>query len=167
MKRRLTTAIVITVFAFLLAGPVPALAFDHAAYEATMLRLVNHARTSRGLHALKIVASLDRAALLHSQDMIGHDYFSHSSRGGATVAARARSAGYPTSGSALGEVIACGSSSRGAPASIFKSWMRSSSHRQVILTRRWRDVGIGCARGTYSGYSGVVMYTIDFGRRTQ
>jgi uncharacterized protein YkwD len=156
----------ITLFAFLLAGPAPALAFDHTAYEATMLRLVNHARTSRGLHAVRIVSSLDRAAPLHSRDMIGHDYFSHSSRGGATLAARARSAGYP-SGSALGEVIAYGSSSRGTPASIFKSWMRSSSHRQVILTARWRDAGIGCARGTYRGYSGVVMYTIDFGRRTQ
>ena len=103
MKRRLTGAMLITLFALLLAGPAPALAFDHAAYEATMLRLVNHARTSRGLHAVRIVASLDRAALLHSRDMISHDYFSHSSRGGATLAARARSAGYP-SGSALGEV---------------------------------------------------------------
>jgi uncharacterized protein YkwD len=64
-------------------------------------------------------------------------------------------------------VLAYGSSFRGTPASIFKGWMRSSSHRQVILTARWRDVGIGCARGTYKGYSGVVMYTIDFGRRTQ
>ena len=43
--------------------------------------------------------------------------------------------------------------------------MRSSGHRQVILTKRWRDVGIGCARGTYKGISGVVMYTVDFGRR--
>jgi uncharacterized protein YkwD len=166
MKRRLTRAMLVTVFAFLLAGSTPALAFDHSAYEATMLRLVNHARTSRGLHSVKIVASLDQAALLHSRDMIAHDYFSHSSRGGASFATRARSAGYP-SGSALGEVIAYGSSFRGTPASIFKSWMRSSSHRQVILTQRWRDVGIGCARGTYKGYSGVVMYTVDFGRRTQ
>jgi uncharacterized protein YkwD len=166
MKRRLTGAMLITLFAFLLAGPAPALAFDHSASEATMLRLVNHARTSRGLHAVRIVSSLDKAALLHSRDMVGHDYFSHSSRGGATLAARARSAGYP-SGSALGEVIAYGSSFRGTPASIFKSWMRSSPHRQVILAARWRDVGIGCARGTYRGCSGVVMYTVDFGRRTQ
>ena len=43
--------------------------------------------------------------------------------------------------------------------------MRSSGHRQIILTKRWRDVGLGCARGTYKGYSGVVMYTVDFGRR--
>jgi uncharacterized protein YkwD len=35
----------------------------------------------------------------------------------------------------------------------------------VILTRNWRDVGVGCARGRYKGVAGVVMYTVDFGRR--
>ena len=45
--------------------------------------------------------------------------------------------------------------------------MNSSAHRQVILTARWRDVGIGCSRGTFKGLSGVVMYTVDFGRRVR
>jgi uncharacterized protein YkwD len=119
---------------------------------------------------VKVVGPLDRAALLHSRDMIVRDYFSHSSLAGASIATRARSAGYSTSGCSrwtVGEVIAWGSSSRGTPRSIFKSWMRSSTHRRVILTKRWRDVGIGCARGTYRGFSGAVMYTIDFGRRVQ
>jgi uncharacterized protein YkwD len=164
MKRRLTGVVLIALFATL-AGAVPALAFDHSANEATMLRLLNHARTSRGLAAVTTVSSLHRAALLHSRDMIAHDYFSHTSRGGATLAGRARSAGYPTSGSALGEVIALGSSSKGTPEYIFRSWMRSSGHRQIILTKRWRDVGLGCARGTYKGFSGVVVFTVDFGRR--
>jgi uncharacterized protein YkwD len=64
-------------------------------------------------------------------------------------------------------VIALGSSHKGNPESIFKGWMRSSSHRQVILSSRWRDVGVGCARGNYRGYSGVLMYTVDFGRRVK
>ena len=67
----------------------------------------------------------------------------------------------------VGEVIAWGVSVRGTPQAVFKAWMRSSPHRQVILTKRWRDVGIGCARGSFKGMSGVVMYTIDFGRRVQ
>ena len=56
---------------------------------------------------------------------------------------------------------------RGTPQVVFKAWMHSSSHRQVILARRWRDVGIGCDRGSFKGMSGVVMYTIDFGRRVR
>jgi uncharacterized protein YkwD len=167
MMRRLTGALLILLFTFLLAGVVPALAFDRAASEAVMLRLVNHARTSRGLHAVRISDSLARAACAHSSDMIAHGYFGHSSLSGATVAGRARSAGYPTNGSALGEIIALGSSYKSAPQDIFKGWMRSSSHRQIILTKGWRDVGVGCARGSYKGCSGVVMYTVDFGRRVQ
>ena len=65
----------------------------------------------------------------------------------------------------VGEVIAWGSGARGTPESVFQAWMRSSSHKQVILAKRWRDCGVGCSRGTYKGISGVVMYTADYGRR--
>jgi uncharacterized protein YkwD len=169
MKRRLTGAVLIALLA-VLVGAVPALAFDHSANEAAILKLINHARTSRGMAAVKAAEPLDRAALSHSRDMIARDYFSHSSLAGASVAARARGAGYSTSGCsswAVGEVIALGSSYKGTPDSIFKGWMRSSAHRQCILSSRWRDVGVGCARGSYRGYSGVLMYTVDFGRRAK
>jgi uncharacterized protein YkwD len=170
MKRRLTGAVLVALFTMLVAGAVPALAFDRSANEVTMLRLVNHARASRGLHAVGIAGPLDRAARAHSRDMIARDYFAHSSLSGATVAARARSVGYAVSGCSqwtVGEVIAWGVSMRGTPQAVFKAWMRSSPHRGVILTKRWRDVGIGCARGSFKGMSGVIMYTIDFGRRVQ
>jgi uncharacterized protein YkwD len=117
-----------------------------------------------------MVRPLDSAALSHSRDMIARDYFSHSSLAGASVAARVRRAGYSTSGCSrwsVGEVIALGSGSKSTPGSIFKAWMRSSGHRKVILTKSWRDVGVGCARGTYRGVRGVVMYTVDFGRRVR
>ena len=47
--RRLTGAALVALIALLVVGSVPALGFDRAANEATMLRLINHARTSRGL----------------------------------------------------------------------------------------------------------------------
>jgi uncharacterized protein YkwD len=170
MKHGVTGAVLIALFAMLLVAAVPALAFDRSANEATMLQLVNHVRVSRGLHAVRIAGPLDQAAGAHSQDMIAHDYFAHSSLSGATVATRARSAGYAVSGCSqwsVGEVIAWGMSTRGTPQAVFKAWMHSSCHRQIILSKRWRDVGIGCARGSFQGWSGVAMYTIDFGRRVQ
>ncbi len=169
MKTRLTGVVLIALLA-MLVGATPALAFNRSASETAILKLINHARTSRGMAAVRVADPLDRAALSHSRDMIARDYFSHSSLAGASVAARARGAGYSTSGCsswAVGEVLALGSSYKGRPESIFKGWMQSSSHRQVILSSRWRDVGIGCARGGYRGYSGVVMYTVDFGRRVK
>jgi uncharacterized protein YkwD len=170
MKRRLTGAVLIALFTILVAGAVPALAHDRSASEATMLRLVNHVRAGKGLHAVRIAGPLDRAACAHSRDMIAHDYFDHSSLGGATVATRARCAGYSIGGCSrwsVGEVIAWGMSIQGTPQAILKAWMHSSSHRRIILDGRWRDVGIGCIRGSFEGMSGVTMYTIDFGRRTQ
>jgi len=170
MKLRLTGAALVTLVAFLLAGSVPALAYDRAADEATILKLINHARSQRGLAGVRVVGPLDQAALSHSRDMISRDYFAHSSLGGATVSTRARGAGYSISGCSqwsVGEVIAWGAAGRGTPESIFHAWMGSSSHRQVILSRRWRDVGVGCYRGTYRGLPGAIMYTVDFGRRVQ
>jgi uncharacterized protein YkwD len=170
MTLRLTGATLVALFVLLTLAAGSAAAFDRDANEATMLQLVNHARACRGLATVKGADPLHRAARDHSRDMIDRDYFSHSSLAGATVAARARRAGYSRgdcSQWAVGEVIAWGQSCRGTPESVFRGWMRSSPHRKVILGRRWRDVGIGCARGTYKGMSGVVMYTIDLGRRVQ
>ena len=167
---RLTGAVLVALLALLVLSVTPAFALDRDSSEAAMLRLINHARTSRGLRAVKIHTALDKAALSHSRDMIAHDYFAHSSYAGGSVAKRARGAGYSTSGCShweVGEVIAWGKSYRGIPEAIFKAWMHSSEHRHIILIKRWRDVGLGACRGTFQSLSGVVMYTVDFGRRVQ
>jgi len=168
--RRSSGATLVALFILLTLGAVPAVAFDRAANEAKILQLLNHARTRRSLVAVTVVRPLDRAALFHSRYMLSRDHFSHSSLAGATVASRARRAGYSTSDCSqwtVGEVIAWGTSCRGTPESVFRAWMRSKSHRSAILGKRWRDVGIGCSRGTYKGVSNVIMYTVDFGRRVQ
>jgi uncharacterized protein YkwD len=149
-------------------GVVSAQASDRQAGESAMLRLINQARSSRGLHPLGSYDALRKAALSHSADMLRRDYFAHSSLGGAGVSARARQAGYGVSGWSrwtVGEVIAWGSGTSGSPKAVFNAWMHSSSHRSIILGRRWRDVGVGCARGTFKGIGGVMMYTVDVGRR--
>ena len=167
---RLMIAAMAAMVALLVFGAVPALAFDHEANENTMLRLINHARTSRGLHAVEAHTALDKAALSHSTDMIRRDYFAHSSLGGVCVGARAKRAGYAASGWSqwtVGEVIAWGSGARGTPKAVFRAWMRSRSHRRIILGKRWRDVGVGCAHGGFKSVSNVRMYTVDLGRRVQ
>ena len=120
MKRRLAGVLLITLFATL-AGAVPALAFDHSVNEATMLRLINHARTSRGLAAVTTISSLDRAALLHSRDMIAHDYFSHTSRGGANARRQGAERGLPDQRELARRGDRPGSSSKGTPESMFRA----------------------------------------------
>ena len=163
-------AAVILVLAFVVVAAAPVIASERTANEASLFQFINQARTHRGLAPLRVHAALGSAALAHSRDMMDRDYFSHSSPSGATCAARVLRAGYSTSGYrswAVAEVIGWGMDSAGTPSAVFDSWMRSASHRAIILGRRWRDVGIGCASGTFTGASGSWMYTVDVGRRSR
>ena len=49
------------------------------------------------------------------------------------------------------ENIAWGNGSYGTPEGIVSQWMRSPSHRAVILTAGLHRVGLGLAFGTYQG----------------
>lgn len=137
--------------------------------ERTVLRLINHARAARGLHRLALRTTLYRAAKAHSRSMLRLSYFSHSSASGETFAARILRYGYARSGCSswsVGEVIGWGAGgTAGSAKAIFRAWMRSTAHRTVVFTKRWRDVGIGRALGTYAGIAGVRTFTVDFGRR--
>lgn len=132
--------------------------------EKRMLDLHNQKRKSKGLRTLCVHPALQRAAEKHSQDMIDRDYFSHNTKGsGTTFDQRIRREGYRYR--MAGENIAGGSGSLGTPDRIFKSWMNSSGHRKNILTRGYREIGIGAATGRYKSYSGWTMWTADFGTR--
>jgi len=137
--------------------------------ERSVLVLVNHARTSHGLHALRVAGTLEKAARAHSRAMVARDYFSHNSATGAAFSSRLRAFGYSPSGCrsyGVGEIIGYSSSSSAAR-SVFRAWMKSPGHRGVILTRSFRDVGVGAAKGTFCGLRGVSMFTVDFGRRVR
>ncbi len=138
--------------------------------EKAVLALINTARTSRGLHELRVVPSLERASRSHSRDMLKRDYFSHCSFSGASYSARLLSFGYSRSGYTcwkVGEIIGWGRGGAAAPRRIFRQWMKSPAHRVVILQRGFRDVGVGAAKGSLPGMTGVRMFTVDFGRRAK
>jgi uncharacterized protein YkwD len=68
---------------------------------------------------------------------------------------------------ALGEDIGWGTAQLGTPAAIVQSWMSSPPHRAVILGRRFREVGVGIARGVLvNGVGGAetpATYVLDAG----
>jgi len=134
----------------------------------TMLKLINKARAAHGLVQVRPLDVLCSAARAHSCDMLSADYFSHDSRNGEGFASRLIRYGYGRGGYSswcVGEVIAWGKGIYGTPEAVFRAWMASGSHRTVILDRRWRDVGLSVALGSYRGLTNVYMYTVDFGRR--
>ncbi len=131
--------------------------------EKNMLSLHNRKRASRGLPRLCVHPKLQKAARAHSVDMIRRDYFSHYTKGrNEGPCQRLRRYGYRWR--LCGENIAWGSGSKGSPKDRFRAWMNSPGHRANILTRGFREVGIGAAKGSYNGYRGT-MWTVDFGDR--
>jgi uncharacterized protein YkwD len=128
------------------------------AKEERTLRLHNKARKSRGLRPLCVHPKLTKAAHAHSVDMIRKDYFSHGN-----TKRRLKRYGYKWR--TYSENISWGFGSRDSPAAIFKGWMDSRAHRSNLLAKKFREVGIGTATGTYNGINKVTMYTVDFGMR--
>jgi uncharacterized protein YkwD len=128
------------------------------AKEEQTLKLHNQARTDRGIRRLCVNQKLTKAARAHSASMIKKDYFGHGN-----VGSRLRH--YDYNWRVCAENIAGGSGRYARPGNIFRHWMKSSGHRDNILDRRFREVGIGTATGAYKGQKGYTMYTVDFGSR--
>ena len=121
-----------------------------------MLRLVNQERSEVGCTALTSNAALVTAARAHSKDMIARNFFSHTNPDGQSPFDRMRAAGYD--GRMMGENIAAGQTSAAA---VMKAWMGSSGHKANILNCKYKEIGVGYAKGgSYRHY-----WTQNFGTR--
>jgi uncharacterized protein YkwD len=129
--------------------------------------LVNAARRRNGLRPLRPNFKLTRAATRHSRSMVRRDYFSHYGPRGSTPGERIAQTGYfrGTDARAWGENIAAGKRRSGSPKVVFRAWMHSPGHRDVILSGTYRHMGIGIAKGYPNGGSGGATYTLDVAMR--
>lgn len=143
-----------------------------SAVESTLLARVNAVRRSHGLRGLKISRGLSAAAAYHSRQMVQHGFFEHESRGGGSFWKRVERF-YGSGGFRaweVGENLAYGSPDL-SPAATVRMWMNSPGHRENLLSRRWREIGlgvlhVGAAGGEFSG-SAVTVVTADFGYRVR
>ena len=143
-----------------------------SAVESSLLGQINDVRRSRGLRPLKISRGLSAAAAYHSRQMVQHGFFEHESRGGGAFWKRVErfygSAGFRAW--EVGENLAYGSPEL-SPAATVRMWMNSPGHRENLLSRRWREIGLGVlhvgAAGGEFGGSPVTVVTADFGYRNR
>jgi uncharacterized protein YkwD len=109
--------------------------------RARILELVNQARKDNGLPALQKESHLEQAAQKHAEDMKKRNYFSHNTPEGKTPTDQIRDAGYPLNGRwYTGQNIAEGQRSA---EEVMKDWMNSSGHRKNILSKNFREIGVG------------------------
>jgi uncharacterized protein YkwD len=142
-----------------------------AALEHAVIGRINQIRRGRGLRALRFNSRLAAAADFHSRDMARKGYFEHESANG-TAFWRRIERFYPSRGFSswtVGENLLWASNSYGASFAV-REWMGSPPHRENLLSREWREIGIGAvavasAPGEYGGRS-VTIVTADFGART-
>jgi len=140
-----------------------------SALEADIVARMNAQRGARGLRPLRVSRGLTAAANYHSHQMGLLGFFEHESRNGAPFWRRIQRF-YPARRGywSVGENILWESPDTSASSAI-REWMHSPPHRQNILTREWREVGVGAvhfgsAPGAFGGRR-VTIVTADFGVR--
>jgi uncharacterized protein YkwD len=126
-----------------------------SAQEESLLQAINRARAGQGVAPLRIGVRLRRAARSHSRAMARSGSLTHGN-----WYRRLRRHG--VRGRALGETIAWGVGVDGTASAIVGMWLASPPHRETMLSRSFRRVGVGIAIGTMSGFPGANVATADF-----
>ena len=116
--------------------------------ELAVVRVINTFGRANGVPALRVGPALTRAARSHSADMVRRGYFEHG-----PFVQRLRQFGVRAP--YVGENLATGTTPLGAGA-IVRMWIASPPHRQNLLDRGFRRIGVGLAGG------GTRLITADF-----
>jgi uncharacterized protein YkwD len=136
-----------------------------AARSATLC-LLNRERGKQHLRPLRSNHRLALAGLRHARDMVRNDYFAHDAPSGQSFVDRIMKTDYVPTYSRwfLGENLAWGDEEGSTPRSIVHSWMASPAHRKVILTGRFRQVGVAIVGGApVDGTIQAATYATEFG----
>jgi uncharacterized protein YkwD len=142
-----------------------------SAYETGILERINGLRAARGLRPLRVSRGLTAAATYHTGQMGTRGFFEHESANGAPFWRRIERFYRPLPGHSwsVGENILWGSPDIAVNAAV-REWMLSPPHRENLLSREWREIGIAAihfrsAPGEYRGRE-VTIVTADFGTRS-
>ena len=138
--------------------------------EEQLLSSINALRAQHGRRPFRASSRLRAAAFAHSEQMVRVGYFEHASANGTPFWRRIQRF-YPMRGYrdwSVAENIAEGSPGLTA-AEALAEWLRSPPHRANLLSRAYRDAGVGAvfstsAPGIFGGAPTLVV-TLDLGRR--
>lgn len=117
-----------------------------------VIRLTNEKRVAQGLTLLKENPVLSRAALAKGMDMIKKGYWAHVSPEGTQPWKFFVDAGYKYR--YAGENLARDFSN---PSSAVEAWMASASHKENLLSPRYREIGIGVVEGQMAGADTTII----------
>ncbi|MFT6582589.1 MAG: hypothetical protein ACJAU6_003035 [Alphaproteobacteria bacterium] len=116
-------------------------ATSDAAFARDALARINFHRAQYGLTLLRMEARLAVIARDHAQDMMRRNYVDTRSPTGATLESRLRDAQYPYRN--VVQQVAVGDPTG---KSLVDRWMTRRESRKLLLSRDWREAGIGHAK---------------------
>ncbi len=156
-KTQILTGLTAAFCSLLLAsGALAAPASRSAA--SSLLQAVNATRTAHGLRPLRLDSSLNRAARIHSTEMLASGAFTHGDFQGRMVQLHVQSP-------LLGENLAWGTGSYASSAVIVAEWLRSPAHRANLLRPTFTRIGIAASHSSFLGNGGATVVTADFAGR--
>jgi uncharacterized protein YkwD len=129
---------------------------DTAAVDAATLCLVDQIRRAHRLKGLRFNRDLQAVANSQVETMVSMDYFGDIRPSGATPAHLIAETPYGRHAGALltAENIGWGTGVDATPAQMVAAWMRSVPHRQIVLSREFRDGGVGAMAATPARVTG-------------
>jgi uncharacterized protein YkwD len=144
---------------------------SEAQMESSITCLINDERTSNGLQPVSSNDDLRQAALSHSNEMVSQSYFEHTSPAGVTFMDRIEATGYMrgTRSWTVGENLVWGTGPLSTPQALVTAWMNSPPHRENLLSRSWREIGLAAVHSSHApgvfGGGATTIVTADFGVR--
>jgi len=117
-----------------------------------VVRLTNEKRTQVGLSPLSLNSTLSQAAQAKGADMLNKGYWAHVAPDGAQPWVFFTNFGYKYK--YAGENLARDFSSA---SSAVEAWMNSASHRENILSSKYKEIGIGVIDGNLAGVDTTII----------
>ena len=162
-KAKLLHATLIFGLAFLLLAYqlginiLPSLRSDILGYAANIsvdevVRLTNQKRAEAGLGPLRYNAALAGAAYKKGEHMLGHDYWAHVAPDGTEPWKFFIDSGYRYK--YAGENLARDFSDAG---SAVEAWMASPSHKENMLSPKYREIGVAVVEGDLAGVDTTII----------
>jgi uncharacterized protein YkwD len=141
-----TRVVLVVLLVFTIAAPASA-----SAGTPAMVKKINNARRAHGLPGLRYSPSLGRSSKRFARHLMRIDSFSHASR----IRASGRF-------SQLGECLGRSSGFRLRRSVMVRLWLRSPTHRAILLSRAFNRVGASPARGRLWGRRATI-WVAQFG----
>lgn len=129
--------------------------------ERRVFALLNQKRAENGLSPLAWSEDMAKIARAHSIEMAEYNYFSHKGLNGSMVNDRADELGI-SDWRSIGENIAFNQGYENPGEFAIECWLKSASHYQNLMSRKWKQSGLGVAITKDGRYYFTQVFVLNY-----